>query len=70
MKNELKVKGIMCGNCVRKVTEALMAAGAESVAVSDDLGTVTIVHGDMAMGKIISTIEGIDNGKFKVLAAE
>ena len=45
MKTVLKIEGMSCVNCVRHVTEALMALdGVTDVVVSLEAGTATVEH--------------------------
>lgn len=68
METKFKVSGIMCQNCVRKVTEALTALGASGVKVSDDFKTVTVTQEGLTRASMMRAIEAIDNGKFIVEA--
>ncbi len=55
----LNVEGMSCGHCVKSVTNAVSALdGVESVDVSLEAKTVTVVHNDsIAVDKIKKEIE-------------
>lgn len=68
MESKFLVDGIMCPNCVAKITKALTAVdGVEQVSVSEDFKTVTVLHaGQVSAGAMKNAIEGITERKFTV----
>jgi len=53
----LKVDGMSCEHCVRRVKEAVLEAGAASCEVDLENGTVTVELGDAEAEAIVEAIE-------------
>ena len=70
MKTTVNVEGMMCQNCVRKITDKLMTVpGISKVDASVDEKTVTVSHDgrDGIDKNIIDGIEILEDGKFSVV---
>lgn len=68
METKFVVEGIMCPNCVAKITGALKAVdGVKDVGVSEDYAVVTVLHDEGAGAEAMkAAIEGITARKFTV----
>ncbi|AFA47831.1 heavy-metal-associated domain-containing protein [Acetobacterium woodii] len=66
----LKVDGIMCGKCVKKVTETLMGhQGIETVSISEDFKEVSVKIDENKIDvlQIGNIIEKIEDKSFKII---
>lgn len=67
---KLDVEGIMCGNCVKKITKIVMGQeGVKDVAVSDDFKLVSVVFEEdkITANNIKAVIEEIEGTSFKII---
>jgi copper chaperone len=65
----LKVDGIMCGNCVKAVSEAVGAlAGVSELSVSEDFSKLRVVYDEAGLSaeQIARAIEGVPAKSFRV----